>query len=223
MKTLEELKTAINEQVKEIESGLLKKIEDKNVTVPLDCYGDEQSVRDHVRDVVFSENDLVEQFIEQRPHSVLEDLRDIQHQAIFSIEETIELYHNALFGDLDVTDIQVWVETETEEYAELQYRDVFSHSINYAINDSFLIQYDSGTDRFYIPPSDEQTWNSDKKQDEAYNKLNAGVIANILKLPRTLENLFKEHENMPEFYSLSEKAAEKLTKIGFTLYPWNME
>ena len=125
-------------------------------------------------------------------------------------------------GDLEVTDIQVLARVETQEYAELQYRDVFSHDINYAINDSFLIQYASNTDKFSIPHSDEQAWNAEKKQDDAYNKLDAGVIANILKLPRTLENLYEEHGDMPNFQSVCEKAAEKITAIGFTLHSWEL-
>jgi len=218
MKTIKDLKQAVNAQVKEIEASLLKQIKDEKIAVPHDCYGDEQSVSDYVQDVVFSENDLVEQFIEQYPNSDREELREIQHEAILVIDETIELFHNALFGNLEVTDIQVFAKVETQEYAELQYRDVFSHNINYAINDSFLIQYDSNTDKFSIPHSNEQSWNNDKDQDEAYNKLDAGVIANILKMPRTLENLYEEHGDSPDFESVCEKAAEMIKAIGFTLH-----
>ena len=86
----------MNAQVKEIEASLLKQIKDKKIAVPLNCHGDEQSVSDHVQDIVFSENDLVDQFIEQYPDSDLEELREIQRQAIFDIDETVEQHQKAL-------------------------------------------------------------------------------------------------------------------------------
>ena len=90
MKTLEELKTAINEQINREAKVLLNQIKDGHFSVNSDRYGAEISVLQSVEQSVFEDNDLVEQFHSENSEYGLEDLRDIQHQAINSISDVIE-------------------------------------------------------------------------------------------------------------------------------------
>ena len=90
MKTLEELKTAINEQVNKEKQHLLQEIESNSFSVNMGYDGEEISVEESVKNGIFGEDDLVEQFVENNRDYALEDLRDLQHQAINSISDVIE-------------------------------------------------------------------------------------------------------------------------------------
>jgi len=97
METLEEFKTAINEQVNKEKQHLLQEIESNGFSVIIGYDGEEISVEESVKNVIFGEDDLAEQFVEQNSEYALEDLRDLQIEAINSISDVIEANEQARY------------------------------------------------------------------------------------------------------------------------------
>lgn len=82
--------------------------------------------------------------------------------------------------NLKVTEIQIF-----------NYGDKFSANI--AINNEFMIQ--RGTDGEYtIPDSNEATWGSDEKQDEAAEKYNADKLAINLRIDEAIAEEYQHPE-----------------------------
>lgn len=72
-----------------------------------------------------------------------------------------------------------------------------SFSMNYAIDDSFMIQL--GEDgKFSIPTGNEASWNDAAKQDAAFEQYDANELAKELGLPTELSDIYECYS--PDFY-----------------------
>ena len=100
--------------------------------------------------------------------------------------------------DFTVTDTQLFVWTDEDE---------LGFSINYVINNDFLIQLDSEGE-FTIPASDEATWNNAESQDDAAEKFCAAELAEELELPTDTSDLLEQFA--PEIYG--ESSAKEMLK-----------
>lgn len=85
--------------------------------------------------------------------------------------------------DLQVTDIQFFDQSFTEQVGENEFNKVRAYQANIVINDKYLVQW-SGNDneahRLSIPTSDEQSWKSGVDQDHAYENFDADEIEKFL-------------------------------------------
>lgn len=103
---------------------------------------------------------------------------------------------------LEVTDVQIYV------YGMNGYEDA-GYGVNYAINDSFMIQYDAGSGDFSISHPSEAKWNDEGAQEEAHHIFDADKLAKKLKLPKTIKKLCDRF--VPDWYG-DEKQIEFLKK-----------
>lgn len=84
---------------------------------------------------------------------------------------------------LKITKVQIiW-------HASTFYEDArFRYSVNYVINNSFVLQFDSETKEFSIPRAAEAHWKRRMLQDQAQRNFDADVIAGYLDLKTDKEN-----------------------------------
>lgn len=82
-------------------------------------------------------------------------------------------------------------ETQLHAYYDVE-NDTIGYSINYAINDEFMIQFDP-TEGFTIPDSGAACWNDDKNQDQAGLIFDADELAIKLGLSDNLDDFLSEH------------------------------
>jgi hypothetical protein len=104
---------------------------------------------------------------------------------------------NKLF---QVTDVQIFVHGMYEEN--------LSWGVNFAINNDFMIQFDSGN--FSIPSGDEASWNDADKQTEACAVIDADDLARELDLPTTITELCEKF--VPDWFG-DEAQIERFKKM----------
>lgn len=85
--------------------------------------------------------------------------------------------------DFQVTDVQVFI-SEQKGYDGTQ----IVWYVNFAINDSFLLQYEPEFG-FTIPHCSEMFWHSEEVQEKAFDTLSGEKLAEKLELPTTLTQL----------------------------------
>lgn len=90
----------------------------------------------------------------------------------------------ALDLDLGLTDTQLYAYIDLDERGR-----TLRYNVNFAINDSFIIQYDSISGEFSIPDSAQACWDGDTFQDVAHNSFDAHELASVLGLPKDLKNI----------------------------------
>ena len=98
-----------------------------------------------------------------------------------------------------VTDVQI--------FAYGMYEEDLGWGVNYAINNSFMIQYGEQSDSFSIPALDEASWNNKEEQDLAAQNILANDLAQELNLPK---NLYEICETFTPDWLGDEKQIQRL-------------